>query len=284
MIEVVKKIDKVFEFAWRLSNDDQKASYPRISSKKQLESEMNARVADKDSELLAIYDHRQLIGLCFYFWEVKDKYAQTTGFLIEKEYEHTADKFLQYLHQRLPGYQLHVGVPPTNQEANAYFVKKKAECIEKSIVTRLHDLKKVPKGQGDFLERINGVNFAEYAIFHDQHAIPSEMFWHSENLKAQLDRFRVYALRQEGQICASIFASLIKGSAEIFSLFLDKEYENKGLEFVLIQGLLERLNDELGTIEEICYFIDDNSSVELTAALKAGFKIEDEYNCYRYPL
>lgn len=42
-----------------------------------------------------------------------------------------------------------------------------------------------------------------------------------------------------------------------------------------------QLYKELGTIKEVLYFIEEDSTDELRAALSAGFKIMDTYRCYK---
>lgn len=45
-----------------------------------------------------------------------------------------------------------------------------------------------------------------------------------------------------------------------------------------------QLYKEFGSLKEILYFIDEDSTEELNSALAAGFKINDTYRCYKCEL
>ncbi len=284
MIRVISQVDEVIEFAWKLSKDDRRASYPRMGLREVLEEELSIWIERANGEVIAYYESGQVIGVCCYYWIDEQRYAETAAFLIERDYAQVADQFLRHIRDRLPGYRLDIGVPVTNRDANTYFQNKGIECMERSIVTKLYNLQASQGAYGDSLEQIGTGEFAEYAVFHDRHAIPAEMFYDSKNLLAKLDLFRVYALRRDGKIHGSIFARLCERFVEIYGLFLDQEHKDKGLESVLIRGLLERLFSEFGPIKEVLYFIDEDSQAELAAALDAGFAIKEEYRLYRYEL
>jgi hypothetical protein len=102
----------------------------------------------------------------------------------------------------------------------------------------------------------------------------------SKNLKQELERFRILALRKADRTYGSIFAKA--NSAEIFGLF--SEGENLGKKDALISHLLVQLYNEFGSLEEIIFFIDEEDSAELSLALNAGFEVNDRYRCYRCAL
>ena len=45
--------------------------------------------------------------------------------------------------------------------------------------------------------------------------------------------------------------------------------------------MLTRLYNELGEVKEIVYFIEEDSTNELNAALTAGFEVQAKYRCYK---
>ncbi|WP_156456432.1 GNAT family N-acetyltransferase [Abyssisolibacter fermentans] len=113
-----------------------------------------------------------------------------------------------------------------------------------------------------------------------------EMYYNSRNLQKDIERFRVFVFRQDEVIHASIFAKINKDKniAEVFGLFVDEEYENNGIESILINEMLMQLYNEFDAIKEIIYFIDEDCTDELNSALTAGFEIKDKYRCYKYIL
>ncbi|MFD3157352.1 hypothetical protein ACFIJ5_10895 [Haloimpatiens sp. FM7330] len=280
MIKIIDKLEEVVDFAWELSQNNLYASYHRIDSLKQLKNNIEKAIGSNNENIIACYHENVLCGVCIYHWICDEKYAQTTLFLIREDYEQTAEELIGYIKNQLAGCELFIPVPFTNKNANQYFKKKNIECIESNIDTRLYNLEPHINQKHNKVEKITKDDFEEYAIFHDKHAIPLEMYYNSKNL--QKDKcFRVFAFRYDGSIHASIFVKTGKEISEVFGLFIDKEYKNKGIESILINEMLVQLYNEFGCIKEIVYFIDENCTDELDSALNAGFEIKDKCRCYK---
>ncbi|WDV47851.1 hypothetical protein PV797_09200 [Clostridiaceae bacterium M8S5] len=284
MIKTIHKVDEVIDFAWELSKNDLYASYPRMESKVDIKENIERTIKSDNKNIIACYHNDVLCGVCIYYWIDDEKYVQTTGLLIKENFDQIAEEFIGYIKEYLSGYELFIGVPTTNINAKQYFKKKNLKCNESSIVTRLYNLESPINQNHDCIENINESNFRDYAKFHDIHAIPLEMYYDSSNLLKDIERFRIFAFRQDGAIHASIFVRKNEYCTEVFGLFIDKEYGNKGIESILINEMLSTLYNEFGMVKEIVYFIDENSADELNAALKAGFEITDKYRSYNFIL
>ena len=193
MIKSIQGLDEVLDFAWELSQNDLSASYPRINSREDLKKELERVIRMDSHDLIAYYHNDILCGVCFYYWISEERYVQTIGFLIKGDYYKIADEFISYISRQLPGHELFIGVPFTNMDANEYFKHKNVKCIEDSIVTRICNLEPQTNTGYDFIEEINKNNFKEYALFHDRHAIPKEMYFNSNNLLKRIGRFRIFA-------------------------------------------------------------------------------------------
>lgn len=282
MIKKVTDIKEVLDFVWGLGQNGLYSSYPRKKSIEEVEKEIKAAIHNDNYNIIASYKDDVLNGVCIYFWVDDDNYAQTTEFLIQEDYEQIADKFIGYIRKELSGFEFLIGVPLTNQDANQYFQKRNIECIEVSTDTRLYNLNEQHNSPNTQVERLEENKFEEYTLFHDKHAVPNGMYFVSKNIKKYLNKFRIFVYRQEGEIHGSIFVQLYEGGAEIFGLFIDEEYKEKSIESMLIQEMLRELYEELGSIKEMIYFIDDNELDELKAAINAGFRVEDRYRCYKY--
>lgn len=281
MIKIINKLEEVIDFAWELSQHNLYASYPRRESLKVLKEDIERAISGDNENIIACYHHDVLCGVCVYFWKADEKYAQTTEFLIRGDYDQIADEFIDYLSNHLAGYQLLIGIPFTNKNANHYFKKKNIECIEASIVTRICNLEPHTNQKYDYIEEINKNDFEEYAEFHDKYAIPAGIYFNSENLRKKIERFRIFAFRQDGEIHGSIFVSAGKDISDVIGLFIDEEYKNNGIESILINEMLTQLYNEFGAIKEILYFVDEDSTDELNLALTAGFEIKEKYRCYK---
>lgn len=282
MIKSICNIEEVIDFAWELTQDNLNASYPRKESIIELKEYIEKFINDNSKNVIACYHQGVLCGMCLYFWIMDEKYAQTKVFLIRGDYDQIAEEFINYISTHLAGYQFFItGIPFTNKNTNEYFKKKNIECNEASIVTRICNLKSHTNQRNDCVEEINKNNFEKYVRFHDKHAIPLEMYYNAENLKRDLGSFRIFAFWQDEDIHGSIFAKADKEDAEVFGLFVDEKYKNKGIESILITEMLTQLYNEFGAIKEIVYFIDENSTDELNLALAAGFEVQAKYKCYK---
>lgn len=284
MIKTVYRLEEVIDFAWELSRNDLYASYPRKESIEAIKSDIERAINEDNKNIVACYHQDVLCGVCIYFWECDENYAQTTGFLIKENFDQIAEEMIDYISNQLAGYELFIGVPFSNENANRYFKKKNIECIESSIVTNLYNLKPYPNQKHDCVDRITKDNFEEYATFHDKHAIPLGIYYNSKNLKSDIDRFQVLAFRKDEAIHASIFTKISKELSDVVGLFIDKEYKNNGIESILINEMFVQLYNELGSIKEILFFIDEDCTDELNLALNAGFEIKEKYRCYKYIL
>lgn len=281
MIKTIYRLEEVIDFAWELSRNNLHASYPRKKSMKEIKEEIEKAISADNENIVACYHQNLLCGVCIYFWECDEKYAQTTVFLIKGDYDQIADELIGYISKQLAGYELLIGVPFTNKNANQYFMKKNIECIDSSIDTRLYNLGSHINQKHDLVEKITKSIFEEYAMFHDKYAIPLEMYYNSKNLQKDIERFRVFVFRKDEAIHGSIFVKTFKDMAEVFGLFVDKEYKNNGIEGILISEMLVQLYNEFGAIKEIVYFIDEDCPDVLNSALTAGFEIKDKYRCYK---
>lgn len=281
MIKTILNAEEVIDFVWELSQFDLYASYPRRTSMKDIKEVIERAISSDNRSIVAYYNQSVLYGVCIYFWLPDENYAQTEIFLIREDYEKIAEEFISYISNQLPGYELFIGVPINNKNANQYFKRKNIECISSSIDTRLYNLEQPINQKNDNVEEITKSDFEEYAIFHDRFAIPLEMYYNSKNLLKDIEYFRVFALREGEEIKGSIFVKILKDSFEVFGLFVDKEYENSGIDAILINEMLMQLYNEFGDVKEIVYFIEEDCTEELNSALNAGFQIKDKYKCYK---
>jgi GNAT superfamily N-acetyltransferase len=281
MIKPISNIDEVMDFAWELSRNNLHASYPRINSIEELKEELEKAMNLENRNIIACYHQDVLCGVCFYYWISDEKYAQTSGFLISGDYSQVADEFISHISRQLPGYELFIGVPFTNKNANDYFIKRNTERIDSSIVTALYNLESHGNVSHNNVKKITNSNYEEYAAFHDKYAIPIGMYFNSKNLQRDLDRFCVFAFIQNGEIRGSIFTKVFKDGGDVVGLFVDEEYKNKGIESILINETLMQLYNEFGSLREILFFIDEDCPGELNSALDAGFKIKEKYRLYK---
>ncbi|MEG2289359.1 MAG: hypothetical protein RR891_10400 [Clostridium sp.] len=284
MIKEIKDINEILEFTWCISRDNTKNSYTKRTSKDQLIKDLEFAIKSDTRKVISCYENNILKGACVYYWLKEDKYAQTTVFMIDSNFNIIADEIIKYIGAELPGYELFIGFPFDNVNATEYFKERNIKCIESSFDTRLKTENYIEKDIEEEVETVDLETFDEYAIFHDEYAKKLEMYWTSDRLKEHINEFKIYVYRCEGKIRGSIFVRKYTKSAEIFGLFLDENFNNKGIESDLIQHTLKSIYKEYEPIEEVTYFIDEESKDELNIALGTGFKINDTYRCCKCEL
>lgn len=284
MVKIIKDLDEVMEFAWELSQDERYASYPRMDSFARLKIQLEKATILDNYRILAYFNKDVLSGVCLYFWISEENYAQTVTFLIKDNYEQIATEFTRYIGEELPGYELFIGIPSTNKSALTYFSKNQVLPVENSVVTRMCHLEPRTFNNCSCIVEITKDNFEDYAIFHDQYAIPQEMYYASSNLLNEIEHFRIFVFQDAGGIHGSIFAKVGKELSDIVGLFVDEKHKYQGIESNLINELLVRLYEEFGAIKEILFFIDEDSAYELDIALAAGFRTKEKYRLYKYKL
>lgn len=281
MIKRVKQLDEVLDFAWELSQNKLYASYHRLTSIDRIQEYIEKAIGSEYERIIASYHQGVLSGLCIYFWIPDEKYAQTIMFLIQDKYDEIADGLIAYIGEQLPGYELFICVPFSNTNANQYFKKRNYSCIDSLIDTRLYNLQANVNPNHDLVEQITKDNFGEYKTFHDQQAVPLEMYYTSRNLEKEIDRFRIFVFREAQRIRGSIFVKTGEKMPEIFGLFIDDGWEGRNIHDILLAEVLMQLYNEFGGVKEITYLIDEDSSEELSSALSAGFSITDTCRCYK---
>lgn len=278
----IKNIDEILELAWQLSIDDSGASFPRFKSKKELKIQIERAVSRNNYNIVTSYHKNKLNGVCIYFWIDDEKYAQTVLFVIKENYIYAANEIINYIRSHLIGYELLIGFPANNLIANKYFIDNDFKCTDSSIVTQiiLHETSYKHLCH-DKVREVSLEDFDDYAKFHDQFAIPLEMYYNSNNLRKDIKDFKIFVYVENEEVSGSIFVKCLRDIAEVFGLFVDSEFNGMGIENILIRHMVSRLHDKYDSPKELLYFIEESSTNELQAALDSGFNIKDKYKCYK---
>lgn len=280
MIKVITDPDEVFDFIYKYSCNDKAASYPRMKSKEKISRNLERALTLENRMIIANYDD-ELLGVCCFHWD-NDNYAQASIFLVKDSYEYVADEMICFIQNKLPKYNLLIGIPDTNAQARDYFEKKNLECIESSIVMHQLNLECAERSSNHNINRITKTNFDLYKDFHNKFAVLYEMYYTSEKLLDVIERFEILTFNNGNKIVASIFANKGKDLTDIVGLFIEDDYKNKDIESLLFDELRANLVDEFGKIGEVLYFAEDEKDVELASV--AGFKIKESYKCYEKAL
>ena len=283
MIKVINAIDDIIDFTWALSCSKETSSYPTLESVQDVKNALELGINRDNSEILGYYDDGRLTGVCVYYWIEEDQYTQTTLMVAKGAYDLAFSGFLDTIRKKRSGYEMMLGFPASNKQAEDFFNKNNIACVDASTKTILEGTLDIHV-QNDLIERIHEENYDQYAVFHDKYALPYEMYFNAANLKKSFDSFMVFAYKDQNQFVASIFIKTGSASPEVFGLFIDEPFKGQGIAKQLMEVMLSRLYEEMDRIERIFFFIDDQSDDELNAALSLGFDIKDEYRCYKMTL
>lgn len=107
--------------AYELALDMSRSCYPTYADGLKTRADFNAHAArsfERDDYTMLLYEQDgEALGLIQFYVMDDDKYVQPDIFCIKRDYGRAVREFVEYLHMRFPGYELHFGVSRTNTGA-----------------------------------------------------------------------------------------------------------------------------------------------------------------------
>lgn len=268
------------DFAWELSQKPESSSYPMYKDKNQLEDNFKRWIKKNDTQLLGYYINNQLIAVVSFFSIDNEKYIQSTGIFISSKYNEVMDKLISMIKIDFTGYKCLFGFPKENIDAYNYFTKKGYECIDSCLDMRLNTTELIITEHNNDVYKIYKKDFDSYALFHDKSF--TRTYWTSERLRENLDDWRIFIYKYDGNIEGSIFIKYCnKNTVEIFGVSVTDKCTKKRIEEKLISQSLEMVFIENSFIENAILFIDDCENERLEMIEKLGFKYFSSYCCYQ---
>lgn len=284
MIIPINKMNAAdIEFAWRLSQRAETASYPRLASYEAVEAVFEKLSLKDTAEMIVLEEEGHLQGLCAYFWIEADRYLQTTLFLVSEgaDYRLVADSMVNFLKDRFATYTLYLGFPLDNQWAHSYFVKRSdLQSLDYNTVMQWKHSEAYPYPDQQGIERVTEINFEEYAPFHDRFALEEGIYWTSERLVKALDRFVIFCLRREGKILASLFGIYKSLNPEIFGIYVDPSEADLAIEDRLLRTFLAFVSHQSPKMECLYYFLEgdrDENAARIARLESLGFRWKEDY-------
>ena len=115
--EYMQYLDSAYELALDMS----RSCYPTYADGLKTRADFNAHAArsfDRDDYTMLLYEQDGApLGLIQFYVMDDDRYIQPDIFCIKRDYGRAVREFVEYLHMRFPGYELHFGVSRTNTGA-----------------------------------------------------------------------------------------------------------------------------------------------------------------------
>ena len=144
-------ISTVIDFVYHLSIDNSTASYSRMKTREDVESELVRRVEDTSSNVFSVHSEKRLIGVCAYYWLEEDNYIQTTVFVFNEPTKEALSISIGLIKQKRENYRLLIGVPAENKQLSE-LLHQLGEKIEYSANLMYDKNEVVGSVNGDIVE------------------------------------------------------------------------------------------------------------------------------------
>lgn len=279
-----ENLQDVVKFAWELSKNKAKNSFPKFESYEDMYDVFKKSVNDENDKVLAFYENGNLCGVLNLLIKPEDAYMQGNGGIYAKDnFSNVATQFIDYIKNNYTDYELFFGYSSDNDEGINYMEKIKAELVEASYTMELKNTYFIYTNQlkDNLVVKLIPDYYQEFLKFHDLYN--PDMYWNSQRLLEKINLFDIFVIIKENKIVGSIVISsyeiLGTKEAEIFAVTVDNKFQHGGLELALLSESLRNIFDK--GVERVLYFIDKSAKDELEAAYQIGFKQIDDYNCYR---
>ena len=274
-----RDVDLYADFAYELAMDLKKSAYPTycdgMKTKEMFIKQLRDAYEDEYEENLLFEYEGKIEGIIQYYWIPEEKYIQTEVFNINKATKQAIAEFLEYVGERLKGYDLYLGFPRENEAAIDCFEELKFRCIESdydniAFVDKLGDIKK-----STGVIRINKDNFESFRVLHSQNE--EDMYWTSDRILEDLDNWNIFVKEKNETSKGAIFYT---GSAEsgfeIFGTDMNNNEYDEDLFKDLLYAVLADVKAKGGRF--IGFFSDEEAE---KATLECGFVLVGEYRCYK---
>ncbi len=256
-------------------------SYPRFDKISDIYRELEYSIEFMATESLVVEEKGNLDGLVTYFWDDDEKYVQITLLVIKNKDINIFNQITSNIKEKLKGFEINLSLAESAWINDVGSFRERALVAENSHVLEKRNISE--KNDQSLDEKIlQKEDFQSYRDFYDSFA--KDMYYSSNNLYRDFDKFRIFVKRDDEDIKASLIVKIYGKrpcQAEIFAIFI-KDVENyEETCDSLIKAMENALLDEFGKIQEIKYYLDVDKKIELKVATKNGFDRLDTYILYK---
>ena len=256
-------------------------SYPRFNKISDIYRELEYSIEFMATESLVVEEKGNLEGLVTYFWDDDEKYVQITLLVIKNKDINIFNQITSNIKEKLKGFEINLSLAESAWINDVDSFRERALVAENSHVLEKRNISE-KNDQSIDIKILQKEDFQSYRNFYDSFA--KDMYYSSNNLYRDFDKFRIFVKRDDEDIKASLIAKIYGKrpcQAEIFAIFI-KDVENyEETCDSLIKAMENALVDEFGKIQEIKYYLDVDKKIELKVATKNGFNKLDTYILYK---
>lgn len=256
-------------------------SYPRFHKISDIYRELEYSIEFMATESIIVEEKGNLEGLVTYFWDDDEKYVQITLLVIKNKDINIFNQITSNIKEKLKGFEINLSLAESAWINDVDSFRERALVVENSHVLEKRNISE-KNDQSIDIKILQKEDFQSYRDFYDSFA--KDMYYSSNNLYRDFDKFRIFVKRDDEDIKASLIVKIYGKrpcQAEIFAIFI-KDVENyEETCDSLIKAMENALVDEFGKIQEIKYYLDVDKKIELKVATKNGFNKLDTYILYK---
>lgn len=275
--EYVQYLDSAYELALDMS----RSCYPTYADGLKTRADFNAHAArsfERDDYTMLLYEQDgEPLGLIQFYVMDDDRYVQPDIFCIKRDYGRAVREFVEYLHMRFPGYELHFGVSRTNTGAVEALESLGFEREEVSLVGVLRFEEYSPLPETAETVRVTRENFSPFAALHAQW--DDSMYWNSARLLEALDDWNIYMVQQDGAATAAVYFRYVDGSMEIFGAdFENDRFNAEDFRALMVRALNQSKKDGM---KDMTFFHENETH---PAVESVGIRTIDTYYGHKLTL
>ena len=269
-----KEFDIYVDMMYELACDYSKSSYPTpnngIETKESFIAYNKKALSEDNAEILLFCDEDEVLGWINYYFLKDDNYLDTDSMQASSKFDVMLSEFEQFVAEKYPTYDLWLGFSSKNTDATNYVEKHNFTLLDRAHNMILHLDKYNPIKNDELVEELIFEEYEPFSRLHDL-VCPDDVYWNSERIKANFDKWKIFTYKSNGELLGSIYLR----NSEIFGVdFTENVYNAKVFESLLI-GMVN--NFKLVGKDYINYFCNDQ---ELEIVKKVGFNYIDEYKSY----
>ncbi len=273
-------IDAAIQFSFDICLEATARSYPLFDSIEKLKSEYKRCINKKNRELLGCYSDNKLVGvLCFYYLP-EDNYLQTTALYAEKGNPHVIALFLSYIESHYKHCDIIIGIEPTYEIAMSTLSQFAYQLVDNSIDFRLNMDEKMSINFpiSESVKKIDASNFDQYLRFHKDNIDANAGYWTADRISEHKDKWDIYVIYENEMIVSAIYCTTHSNKlSEVFGAFSSSETQ---MEIMLEYAAID-LKNKYPALPCFMMMVDINDINSINAAIKAGFKQENRYCCWK---
>lgn len=272
-----EEIEKYLDFAYKLALDPARSGYPTytdgIKTREDFEAATWRQFYEDGRKILLFEKNGRVEGWLQFDVFPEANHLELTGFNIADHAEQALAELEAYCIANYPGYGLYFGFPKDNVLAVHYLAANGWTCIEHSYNDVLHLKNYQPLEECGDIVPVTRENFGDFQAMH--RLIEGDMYWNSERLYQELDRWSIWLYYRGGDPAAAVYYTNVETMAEIFGVdFANGHFEEGAFRALVVKSLNACKKKDF---RHVTFFNDEQTK---QAALACGFECVGEYVCY----